>query len=186
MYNPYSYSSSMFSRSVLSLGGWQFIVGVIIGLICTILLYVLVFPKKNEGSLPSFFRMVRDFFDVKYLLIEKIAKFIYVFLSLASLCIGFFLLFGETFLAGFILMIFGPILHRLVYEMFMLLILLVKNVMEINRKLKGTAGASASADPFQFDAPAAEPEVPQVRRCPNCGAELEDGDLFCRSCGTKV
>lgn len=200
---PYSYYSTSVSRSFLSLGDWQFLLGVVLALVCTILLYVLVFPKKHDGKLPPFFRAVRDFFDVKYLLIEKIAKFIYVFLTLASVLTGFFLLFGETFLAGLLLMILGPVIHRLLYELFMLMILLVKNVMEINNHLKGVSSESIfdSALPVigRHDAPApvpgpeaAQPDAAQPEAAqsdapqPEAPKPVIPQGRFCPKCGAKA
>ena len=194
--NPYyssdalsSYLNSAARKSLFSAMPWQMIAGLCVALVCAVLLYVLVFPKKYENSLPKFFKVLRDFFDVRYLLIETIAKFIYVFLTLATIFVGFFLLFGETAGVGLAFMILGPIAHRLVYELFMMLILLVKNVMDINRTLKGGITASNNVvftDDGIASGPAPEPEAPQVRRCPNCGAELADDDVFCRGCGTRV
>ena len=200
---PYSYYSSTVSRSFLSLGDWQFVVGIVLALVCAILLYVMVFTKKQEGQLPPFFRAVRDFFDVKYLLIEKIAKFIYVFLTLASVLTGFFLLFGETFLAGLLLMILGPVIHRLLYELFMLMILLVKNVMEINNHLKGVSSESIfdSALPVigRHDAPApvpgpeaAQPDAAQPKAAqsdapqPEAPKPVIPQGRFCPKCGAKA
>ncbi|MBO4838300.1 MAG: zinc ribbon domain-containing protein [Lachnospiraceae bacterium] len=189
----YPYSSYSSSSLLLSSGGsWQIIVGTLLALAATIVLYVLVFPKSKEGNLPPFLNLVRDFFDVKYLLIEKIAKFIYVFMTLASILVGFFLLFGRTFVAGLVLMILGPILHRLFYELFMLAILLVKNVMEINNHLKGAGNAESIFDSklpvlVKPAAPEASEETKGADKfCPHCGAALSEDDVYCRGCGTKV
>ena len=53
-------------------GLWQIIVGLLVGLTLTILLYVLVFPESRKASLNGFFTFLKDFFDMKYLLIEKL------------------------------------------------------------------------------------------------------------------
>ena len=145
----YSYSVPRVSMG----GSWIPIVAFILGLVGTILLYVLVFPKSKEGTLPKFFKFVKDFFGLKYLVIEKIAKFLYVLETLVVILTGIFLLFGNTFLSGLLLIILGPIVVRLIYELFMLIVLLVKNVMEINNKMKGDASGATS----QFDA---VPEIP--------------------------
>lgn len=126
-------------------GLWQLIVGVIVGLVLTILLYVLVFPESRKASLNGFFQFIKDFFDMKYLLIEKILKFIYVLNTMTVIAVGFFYLFGSTFVVGLLMIIFGPIVQRLLYESFMLVILLVKNTMDINNKLGG------SKDTVSFD-----------------------------------
>ena len=160
----YPYSSYSYYSAPAPSAGWQIIVGLLAALVCTILLYVLVFPKSKEGKLNGFFTFVRNFFGLKYLLIEKIATFIYVLETLVCLFCGFFLLFGRTFLAGLLLMVLGPIVMRLFYELFMLTILLVKNVMEINAKIKGDSKDATS----QFDAtfPNTAPKAPDVFTTP--------------------
>lgn len=35
-------------------------------------------------------------------------------------------------------------------------------------------------------APEPEPEDPIVRLCPNCGTPLQEGQVFCENCGTRV
>ena len=102
-------------------GLWQLIVGVIVGLVLTILLYVLVFPESRKASLNGFFQFIKDFFDMKYLLIEKILKFIYVLNTMTVIAVGFFYLFGSTFVVGLLMIIFGPIVQRLLYESVMLI-----------------------------------------------------------------
>lgn len=181
-YGYYGYSAPRASVG----GGWIPIVAFILGLAATILLYVFVFPKSKEDKLPKFFKFVKDFFGLKYLVIEKIAKFLYVLETLVIILTGFFLLFGRTFLIGLLLMLLGPIVARLLYELFMLGILLVKNVMEINSKIKGDASGATT----QFDA---TPEIPlpvkapqEEKVCPQCGAPVKEGDAFCSACGQKL
>lgn len=124
-------------------GLWQIIVGLLVGLTLTILLYVLVFPESRKASLNGFFTFIKDFFDMKYLLIEKILKFIYVLNTMTVISVGFFLLFGRTFLVGLLMIVFGPIIQRLLYESVMLAILLVKNTMDINNKMGGDKSSNA-------------------------------------------
>lgn len=122
---------------------WQIVVGLLVGLALTILLYVLVFPESRKASLNGFFTFIKDFFDMKYLLIEKILKFIYVLNTMTVISVGFFLLFGRTFLVGLLMIVFGPIIQRLLYESVMLGILLVKNTMDINNKMGGDKSSNA-------------------------------------------
>ncbi|MBP3729725.1 MAG: zinc-ribbon domain-containing protein [Lachnospiraceae bacterium] len=186
MSRSYYSSFSLFSSS------WQFVLGLILAIIATILLYVFVFPKKREGSLNGFLKALKDFFDMKYLLIEKITKFVYILCSIYIFVVGFFLLFGSTILFGLLFMIVGPIVLRLSYEMFMLVILLVRNVMEINAKLKGSGKEKLSQ--FDYEMPSVSqsfsaPQAPAKETgtvCPNCGKKLPEGALFCNVCGTKI
>lgn len=123
-------------------------------------LYILVLPKKMDGKLSHpVLQFLHDYFHFKTLYIEKVMKFLFTVGTVACISIGFFMLFsvqrvwGYTksyALDGLILMILGPVLLRLAYEGIMMGIMLVKNVMDINNKLKAA----------QPEKPA-EPEAPQ-------------------------
>ncbi len=175
--NPYGGYGS-YGRSG-GAGLWQFIVGIIVGLVLTILLYVLVFPESRKASLNGFFQFIKDFFDMKYLLIEKILKFIYVLNTMTVISVGFFLLFGRTFVSGLLMIIFGPIVQRILYEAVMLGILLVKNTIEINNKLGGSKEGSAFGGSFSMPkkpapapvAPAATPVQPAPQAAPTAPAQ---------------
>lgn len=130
------------------------IIGAILAVILTIVLFVLFLAKKNDPAMQKGFgKLIFDFFNFKKLLIESVLRFVYVLSTIASITVGFFLLFGydysyyygyydydyykeSTALVGLILMVAGPIAIRLVFEIFMMFILLVKNTIEINNKLK--------------------------------------------------
>lgn len=126
----------------------------------TVLIFVFVLPEKRKDRLPAFFRVLRDFFNFSYLVIEKALQALYIFSTFFVILYGFFSIFniqitkvpvstdiwtGKTYYTnqiqwdgwkGLILMILGPIILRLTYELMMLIILLVKNVIQINKKLK--------------------------------------------------
>jgi len=186
------------------------IASLVLALAATILLYIFVFPRSKAGTLPKFFVFVRDFFDMKYLIIEKIAKYLYVFATLLIILEGFFMLFSSfTVLYAPFVIVLGPVFIRLFYELFMMIVLLVKNVMEINSKLKGSAeGATSVFDampdiprsaPKPAAAPApqpplqpaepAQPVQPQQsaqKVCPNCGTPLFGTGAFCPKCGQRL
>lgn len=141
-YDPYGYNS--YNSHGYS-GIWQIILGIICALVVTILLYIFVFPESRKDYLGDFLLFVRNFFDMKYLLIEKILKFFYVFSTIFIICYGVFLLFGDTLFLGLVFLALGPVVQRIVYEIYMLGVLLVKNTMEINKKIDGKKdGASTS------------------------------------------
>ena len=116
------------------------VISVLVALVLTILLWILVIPEKRHPKLGKFFAFLADLFNFKSLLIEKILKFTYVLLTLFAIIFGFCMLFivsyGESMaLYGVLIMILGPIALRLVYELSMMGILLVNNVIEINKKM---------------------------------------------------
>ena len=70
------------------------LIGAALALVVTILLYCLVFPKKKDGELPGFFQFLKNFFEVRYLLIEKIVKFFYVLLTFVLIFWGLIMTFS--------------------------------------------------------------------------------------------
>jgi hypothetical protein len=125
--------------------------GALASLIVTIILCLTVVPDKKRDSLKGFGKFLNDLFNFRGLLIEAIIKTLYVFITVTFVVGGFFMLFivntqenfftGETSTVwygwiGLIAMIVGPIATRLVFEGMMLFILLVKNTIQINNKLK--------------------------------------------------
>lgn len=126
-------------------------VATILGLIATVvvmvLLYMKVLPKKMNGHLENkFLQWVHDYFQFKRLYIEDIIKFLFTLGTVACICFGFFLMFtvsqgwyGDTsnFATGLGVLILGPIVLRVLYELQMIVIIAVHNIMDINNKMDG-------------------------------------------------
>lgn len=102
--------------------------------------------------------------NFKFLIVEKILQALYIFVTAYLILCGFFMLFmapetwtGRHWLGGYgiLLMVLGPIAVRLCYELLMMAVLLVKNVISINRKLKNQNDSNVDADLFA---------VPDLRR----------------------
>ena len=151
-------------------------IGVFLAVAATVLLYIFVMPKSKDGRLPQFFQSLRDIFNFKTLYLEFILKVLYTFGTCACIFIGFFLLFAHNYyystaLSGLLLMILGPIILRVTYELLIMCVLLVKNVMEINGKLRGPARK--------------EVHQPVMRYCTMCGARYDITAGPCPVCGGK-
>ena len=179
------------------------ILSILLAITATVLSFVFIVPDKRK--LPGFFRFCRDLFNFRYLIIEKILQALYIFSTVFIIVFGFFMLFsfhteikqiGGSYWGsasfsekivwdgwvGFIFMILGPILLRIVFEFSMMTILLIKNVIQINNKLKNqNEGAAEANDMFGVPsyskakkaAPAAS-AAPKVSFCPNCGTRLDE------------
>lgn len=110
---------------------------------------------------------------------------------------------GRHWLGGYgiLLMVLGPIAVRLCYELLMMAVLLLKNVISINRKLKNQNERSADADLFavpelhrtQPSQPAAPvtpvaPAAPAQRSTPFRPAEqaAPAAPSFCTRCGAHL
>ena len=92
-------------------------------------------------------------------------------------------------------MVLGPIAVRLCYELLMMAVLLLKNVISINRKLKNQNERSADADLFAVPelhrtqpAKPAAPVTPVAPAAPSfctrCGAHLDENG-HCPNCDQK-
>lgn len=119
-----------------------FIISALVSLVCSILIWTLVMPEKKRPTLNAFFTFISDVFNFRSLLIEKILKFTYLLLTLFAILFGFCAFVvsisindGRAALIGLLVMILGPIALRLIYELSMMAVLLVKNVIEINNKM---------------------------------------------------
>ncbi len=135
------------------------IISSIVALILSVLAFVLIMPKSKRDGLNKFFRWVYDLFHFRFLILEYIIKGLYVISTIGSICFGFFLLFSgyESYsfindsysfqsyaLEGLIVMIGGPIAIRIVFELIMMFILVVKNTSEINMKMDASPSVKSS------------------------------------------
>ena len=209
---------------------------ILMAIAATVLAFIFILPEKKRNKLPGFFRAIHDLFNFKYLVIEKVMQALYIFSTLFTVLYGFFSIFtsfevttyqvydGYSFYTGnkvyhtetsyewygytgILIMIFGPIVLRLMYEGVMLVILLVKNVIQINSKLKNqnedavsdsmfdlpkmpvkAAPAAPVADEIVTEEPVAEepaaeqPVQPRATFCTKCGTAL-DANGNCPNCG---
>lgn len=168
-------------------------IGFVVALVGTILAYIYIIPEKKRESLPKFFQFVADIFNFKKLLLESILKALYVFNTISVIAIGFFMLFSGTSsysfyshsygfksLAGYglLLMIFGPIVIRLTYEALMMFVILVKNTMDINKKLN-TCHKEPAVQPAETAQPVAEVYEPHYVFCTQCGTKYDEKQGGC-------
>lgn len=169
-----------------------FILGLIFALAATIVIFIVVLPRKKNGKLGPFLQFLHDIFHFKKLFLELILKVLYVFSTFACIFSGFFLLFSRTeyisygyfsnhsysestALAGLCLLILGPIALRIAYEFMMILILAVKNLLEINQKM----------DPIIKAIDKAEPKEPNYLYCTQCGTRYDTNEGNCPNCGKQ-
>jgi len=102
-----------------------------------ITLYVLFLSKKNEGKYTGFLGWLYDFLNFKTLMIEVLLKVLYLITACYITLNGLWILVSQTFLTGFTILVVGNVIARIGYEFALMLILICKNVSEINKKLNG-------------------------------------------------
>lgn len=170
----------------------------------------MIVPERKREKLGRFGKFLHDAVNFKFLIVEKILQALYIFVTAYVILCGFFMLFmapetwtGRHWLGGYgiLLMVLGPIVVRMCYELLMMVILLVKNVISINRKLKNQNGSNVDTDLFAVPelhrtqpakpvAPAtpAAPAAPAQRSTPFQPAEqaAPAAPSFCTRCGAHL
>lgn len=196
-------------------------IGAVLALIVTILLSILVIPEKRRAKLGKFGKFLHDLCNFKFLIVEKIFQFFYTLATAFSVIGGFLMLFMveeqyhysysyrygyETYTTtewvgyyGLLVMILGPIAIRIVYELLMLGLIAIKNIIQINSKLKDQNANDTATPTFaqpvaapapQNVAPATPVPTPvafneaEMCTCPYCGSAKKVNE-FCTTCGQK-
>ena len=188
------------------------IIAGVLALVATVLAFIYVVPEKRREKLGAFGKFLHDTCNFKYLMVEKILQALYIFNTAAVIIFGVLMLFRTEYNYwtgdriwmggyGLLIIILGPIAIRLSYELMMMAILLLKNVISINRKLKNQNERSADADLFavpelhrtQPAKPAAPvtpvaPAAPAQRSTPFQPAEQAApvAPSFCTRCGAHL
>ena len=114
------------------------ILGEISAIAGTVLAAIFLLPEKKSIKLKGILKVLSDICNFRTLYIDKVVKILYVYFTLLDICVGFFLLFagGVYSLAGLGMLLVGPALTRIGFEVFVMFILLVNNVIEINNRLR--------------------------------------------------
>lgn len=134
--------------------------GAVLSIAATVLLYIFVLPEKKRAKLPKIGVALHDVFNFKFLVLEKLIQLIYTLATVACIIIGALMIFGFSYYDGYyssythwyggegiLILIGGPIVLRLAFEAVMMFILLVKNVIQINNKLKAPEADKAEEEP---------------------------------------
>lgn len=183
-------SSSSYGASIT---GVFSIIAVILAIAATVLAFIFLVPDKKREKLNKFGKFLHDTMNFKYLIIEKILQALYIFFTAFVILYGFFMLFvvtdgyfGGTWMGGYgiLLMIFGPIVIRVIYELLMMFILLVKNVIKINNKLKNQNDAEDKGDVFAVPSFPRENKAPVAPATP--AASAAPAARFCVKCGSAL
>lgn len=151
-------------------------------LAATILAFIFIVPEKRRATLNGFGKFLHDLCNFKFLIIEKILQFFYVFVTAWFILVGFISLFQTDYYGdwvgyiGLVYMILGPIFIRIVYELLMMAILAIKNIIQINNKLKNQNEDTDDASPF------AAPVVNDYTNTPTAPVTHS----FCTKCGSII
>lgn len=134
------------------------VMAVLTAIAATVLAFIFIVPEKKGAKLKGIGKLLHDICNFKFLTLEKIMQALYIFVTVLAILMcwvsGIEALYWEEFGAGLLLMFVGPFVAfigvRIAYEIIMMSILLVKNVIQINNKLKNQ-NDEAGADAFSMD-----------------------------------
>lgn len=166
------------------------VLAVLTAVAATVLAFIFITPEKKRDKLPKFLRLLHDICNFNGLIIEKILKAVYIFATAYVIISEFFSIFtGKNILLCLLTMVLAPIAIRIAFELVMMAVLLVKNVISINNKLKNQNEGEAKSD-FEFDyssfkADDAQPKTTESF-CKKCGAKLDGDAAFCPVCGAPT
>lgn len=164
-----------------------YVIGIVLALIGTVLTFIFIMPESKKAGLNKSLSVLRDIFSFKELFLEKLLRACYIFLTLFCIFGGFFMLFARSYFVmyigssslamyGLMLMILGPIVVRICFEISMMFVLLVKNTMDINSKI----GSCGKAEPVK--AQENNQVQPKMVYCTKCGTRYDANQGGCPSC----
>ncbi|MBQ3556813.1 MAG: hypothetical protein IJA11_03330 [Oscillospiraceae bacterium] len=124
------------------------VIAAIAAVAATVLTLIFIVPEKYLPKLGKFGKFLHDAVNFKFLIVEKLLQVLYILSTCLCIFSGLFSLLGFQIHfeyqyfhwfggQGLLTLLVGPIVVRLVYELLMMALLLVKNVIQINSKLKG-------------------------------------------------
>lgn len=149
------YDYALYGSRVSTLGTLG-IIAILLAIIATVLAFVFIVPAKRREKMGKFGKFLHDACNFKFLIVEKILQALYIFFTALVILVGFFMLFCSDWSGwmggkGILLMILGPIAVRLSYELVMMAVLAVKNIISINNKLRNQNEGAAGTDIFDPD-----------------------------------
>ena len=123
--NYYDYNSITSTANTLEGVAVWAIVSLILAIIGGVLVYFL-FIKNKHLKLTPFLKNLRDLLDFKVMILETILKILYLIITIFVILVSFSFI-AVNFLTFLLVLIFGPIIVRIIYEASMMLIMIWKN-----------------------------------------------------------
>lgn len=113
------------------------VAGVIIGIIMSFVVFFAFMSKKNVNRFHGFFGWLYDYLQFKNFIIEGLLKFFYVLGACVCTTVGVFNILCLQMVLGFAVLIFGNLVLRIFYEFALMIVVICRNVSEINKKMGG-------------------------------------------------
>ena len=111
------------------------IVAFVLAIIGAVLTFILFLNKENEKKYTGFTKTLYNFLQFNTLCIDSILKFTYLFLAIFITILSFGAI-TSSFISFLIVLIVGNLMLRICYELTMVVILIHRNVRDINNNTK--------------------------------------------------
>lgn len=111
------------------------VLAVVLAIVGGILVYFLFLNSKKDMKLTGFLKWLKDFLNFKTMILEVILKILYLISTIYVILLSFSFI-SVNFLTFLFVLIFGPILVRIIYESSLMFIMVWKNTSEINKNTK--------------------------------------------------
>ena len=110
------------------------IVAAVVAVIGALVLYFTFLSKRNEGKFKGFLGWAYEFLNFKKFTIEAILKITYLMLAIFITLSSFATI--SSGIGGFLaILILGNLVLRIVYEFSLIMLVICRNTIEINKKL---------------------------------------------------
>lgn len=111
------------------------IISIVVAIIGGVVLYFTFLSKKNEGKYKGFLGKLYDLLTFKVFVYATVQKILYLICAIATTLLSFALI-RYSFVYFLVVLIFGNLVIRVLYELNLILFELFNNVKDINSKIK--------------------------------------------------
>lgn len=141
-YSDYGYGYGMAAGSLPNIGAGIGICS-LIALIAALVIFFVFLRKGNEYKFTGVAKWFYDFLSFKAMLVEAILKIGYMFITIFTIMFSFVVMFGGSFGVGLLMLLFGIVIERIIFEFLLINVIICSNTSDINNK---TAGHMSQTD----------------------------------------
>lgn len=110
------------------------IISLVLAVVGGIVLYFTFLAKRNEKKFTGFWGWMYDFLTFKKMVIENILKILYLIIAI-FITLSSFALISNSFLAFIVYLLVGNLVARILYELFLVVLIICRNTTDISKKL---------------------------------------------------
>lgn len=162
MMSPMFYGS--FSHwPIHGINGGPILLLMVVAVAAAIVLRVTFLAPRNEGRFTGFTGWLYDFLNFRVGILRGLLLLLYLILCFVQIALSLVMIISGAILGGLAALVAGQVALRIFYELFLLVVNLCYNVMDINRKLAGGQPPQAQTPPPAQTPPKTPPEASPQR-----------------------